>query len=91
MPRLTLALGIALALAGCMNRPPRHDYSGEISYNRRDLPPEPGLFTGCDGVWTVYRNQPERLPERCPPQPGAQREKGAAADEAPPKGDAAPE
>ena len=51
-----LAIVLALLLGGCMNRPPHRDRSGEVSYNRRDLPPEPGLFTGKDGVWTIYRN-----------------------------------
>jgi hypothetical protein len=64
---LATALGLALALAGCTSRPPSHDRSGEVSYNRRDLPPhEPGLFTGPDGVWTVYRND---APEEPAPPP----------------------
>jgi hypothetical protein len=53
--------GVALALlpvlllaAACTSRPARHDRSGEISYNRRELPPaSPGLLTGPDGSWTV--------------------------------------
>jgi hypothetical protein len=60
-----LALTAAFALGGCMSRPGSHDRSGEVSYNRRDLPPnEPGLVTGPDGVWTVYRND---APEEPPP------------------------
>lgn len=58
---LAVALAIAPALAvGCMSRPPQKDRSGEVSYNRRELPPEQGLFTGSDGEWTVYRNNRER-------------------------------
>ncbi len=55
-----------------MNRPARKDRSGEVSYNRRDLPPEPGLFTGPDGVWTVYRSGTDRAP--APAEGGAKEE-----------------
>jgi hypothetical protein len=60
MRGLALALAAALLLGACMSRPPRHDRSGEVSYNRRELPPEEGLFTGPDGTWTVYDNAPDR-------------------------------
>jgi hypothetical protein len=76
------ALLLALLLAGCMGRPPHKDRSDEVSYNRRDLPPEPGLFTGCDGVWTVYRSRPDRA-EPCPPTPGPAQEGGAPASAKP--------
>ena len=62
MRAVALAIVLALLLGGCMNRPPHRDRSGEVSYNRRDLPPEPGLFTGKDGVWTIYRNNPDGAP-----------------------------
>lgn len=42
-----------MLLGACMSRTPRHDRSGEKSYNSRELPPAQGLFTGPDGVWTV--------------------------------------
>jgi hypothetical protein len=64
-----LALAAALLLGGCTSRPPRHDRSGEVSYNRRELPPSQGLFSGKDGVWTVYRNDvAEPAGERPPPR-----------------------
>lgn len=67
MRALALAMAFALLLGGCMNRPPRKDRSGEVSYNRRDLPPEPGLLTGPDGVWTIYRNNADPSPDEEPP------------------------
>ncbi len=63
MRALALAMALALLLPGCMNRPARKDRSGEVSYNRRDLPPEQGLFTGPDGVWTPYRNDVDPPPD----------------------------
>jgi hypothetical protein len=68
MRGVALALAAALLLGGCTSRPARHDRSGEVSYNRRELPPSPGLFTGEDGVWTVYRNDVVRAPEPPPPR-----------------------
>ena len=69
MRALTLAMSLALLLGGCMNRPPQHDRSGEVSYNRRDLPPEQGLLTGPDGEWTIYRNNADEPPARCETNP----------------------
>jgi hypothetical protein len=68
--RVPIVLLLAAALlGGCMNRPPRHDRSGEISYNRRELThPQPGILTGDDGVWTVYRSDAERTAPAEPPQ-----------------------
>ena len=66
MRTLALTLAAALALAGCTSRPAQHDRSGETSYNRRELPPAQGLFTGSDGVWTVYRND---APPKDAPRP----------------------
>ena len=60
MRATAMLFAFALALGGCMSRPPTHDRSGEVSYNRRDLPPEQGLLTGPDGVWTIYRNDATR-------------------------------
>jgi hypothetical protein len=54
--------------AGCLSRPAQRDRSGEVSYNRRELPPEPGVFSGRDGVFTIYSNTEDgRLGE--PPAP----------------------
>jgi hypothetical protein len=50
MPRLLLALLLVLLAAAC--EPTR---LGEVSHNRREIPPGPGVLTGDDGVWTIYR------------------------------------
>jgi hypothetical protein len=66
---LTAAL-MATLLAGCMSREPRKDRSGEVGYNRRELThPQPGILTGDDGVWTVYRNDADRSPDAREPAP----------------------
>jgi hypothetical protein len=52
---LALALGLACAAPGPAPKP-----APGAGYNRRELPPEPGLFTGPDGVWTIYRNDEDR-------------------------------
>jgi hypothetical protein len=59
MRAVALALLSLLLLDGCMSRPPRRDRSGEVSYNRRDLPPSQGLLSGPDGAWTLYRSGAE--------------------------------
>jgi hypothetical protein len=65
---LALALAGALLVGACTSRPPRHDRSGEVSYNRREMPPSQGLFSGKDGEWTAYRNDVvESEPVRRPP------------------------
>jgi hypothetical protein len=51
-----LVWALALPLAACAAAAPREEGGPRPSYNRRELPPEPGLFTGPDGVWTIYRN-----------------------------------
>ena len=62
MRALTLALGIALALAGCAGSAPE-PAKRPVSYNRRDLPPDqPGLLTGPDGTWTLYSHDPHPPP-----------------------------
>jgi hypothetical protein len=78
MRTLTLAIALALLLGGCMNRPARKDRSGEVSYNRRDLPPEQGLFSGPDGSWTIYRNNPDE------PRCGASPDEEGACEDPPP-------
>jgi hypothetical protein len=55
MRGLALVIAIALPLSGCAMHKPR-SAPEPTSYNRRDLPPADGLFTGPDGTWTVYRN-----------------------------------
>lgn len=57
----TLAL-----LCGCVApgaRPPKAETKEKASYNRRDMPPERGLFSGRDGAWTIYRNDADRTDE----------------------------
>jgi len=61
MRALGLALLVVSVLCGCMNRPAQKDRSGEPGYNRRELThAQPGILTGPDGVWTVYRNDAKR-------------------------------
>jgi hypothetical protein len=56
MRAAALALALALGLAACVAPGPAPKPAPGAGYNRRELPPEPGLFTGPDGVWTIYRN-----------------------------------
>lgn len=39
------------------------------SYNRRELESRPGLLTGSDGVWTIYRSDGPPPPPAPPPPP----------------------
>lgn len=41
-----------LIIAGCAEMRP-----GQTSYNRREIPPGPGLFTSEEGEWVIYRKQ----------------------------------
>jgi hypothetical protein len=60
----------ALALAGCAQRPETSGDTGKkTSYNRRELPESPGLFTGRDGSWTIYRSDGPPPPPEPPPPP----------------------
>jgi hypothetical protein len=60
MRGLALAAALALSLAACVAPGPRQAPPPGTSYNRRDLPPERGVFSGPDGVWTIYRNDEDR-------------------------------
>jgi len=90
-----LAAAAALALlGGCAAgagpaAEPREE-AGKISYNRRELESRPGLFTGKDGVWTIYRSDGPPPPPP-PPQPPRKTtlscERGQQCDPAP-EGDA---
>jgi len=66
MRALVWTIAAALLLPGCMARPAQRDRSGEVSYNRRELPPERGVFSGDDGVFTIYSNE-RRPAEPLPP------------------------
>ena len=70
------ALAAALAgllLAGCVAPsaapPPKAGPDGKVSYNRRELESRPGVFTGRDGVWTIYRSDADAPPPGPPPPP----------------------
>ena len=63
--RALLAAG-AIALASCALPPPAAEPGAKPSYNRRELEPRPGVVTGKDGVWTIYRSD---APPPPPPPP----------------------
>jgi hypothetical protein len=69
MRALAAALACALLLAGCAGRAPAPASEGEekVSYNRRELESRPGLLTGRDGTWTIYRS--DGPPPPPPPRP----------------------
>jgi hypothetical protein len=56
--RAAIAVVLGLALAGCASRAPAPPCE-QVSYNRREIPPGPGLLTGPRGTWVVYRNGDE--------------------------------
>jgi hypothetical protein len=68
------ALGAAALalLGGCAASTPTPAPVGEPAakpgYNRRELESRPGLFTGKDGVWTIYRSDGPPPPPP-PPRP----------------------
>jgi len=69
--RTLAAATTALALlAGCAAPAPapKGERTEKISYNRRELESRPGLLTGQDGVWTIYRSDGEPPPPP-PPRP----------------------
>jgi len=69
MRALGVAAGLAFALAGfgCAAHSPEAIPDKPVSYNRRELPPAPGLLTGPDGSWTLYSNDPP--PAKAPAAP----------------------
>jgi hypothetical protein len=70
MRALVAAIALALLAGGCASpRPATYDHGGETSYNRRELEPRQGLFTGSDGEWTLYRNDEPPPPPKPPPSP----------------------
>jgi hypothetical protein len=71
MRALPAATALGLLLGGCVApsaHPPKAEREGKISYNRRELESRPGVFTGRDGVWTIYRSDADR-PAPAPPAP----------------------
>jgi hypothetical protein len=71
MRALTAATALAL-LGGCVApsaHPPKAEREGKVGYNRRELESRPGVFTGSDGVWTIYRSDAERPAPGPPPPP----------------------
>jgi hypothetical protein len=52
MPRPAIAIALLLALLAAACEPTR---LGEVSHNRREIPPGPGVLTGEDGVWTIWQ------------------------------------
>lgn len=69
--RTLAAAAAALALLGaCAARAPAPKEPGEkMSYNRRELESRPGLLSGKDGVWTIYRSDGPPPPAPPPPPP----------------------
>ena len=89
MRGVAIALATAIGLAGCAPTTPRHDRSHEVSYNRRELMPRPGVLTGPTGEWTLSRSKspaaeapPAAAPEAPKPEPTVllPRETGRATD-----------
>lgn len=61
--RALAAVLVASLCGGCIApraHPPKREGAEKVSYNRRELPPEQGLFSGPDGTFTIYRNDAER-------------------------------
>lgn len=46
---LVLLAGLLVACSGIEIKP------GEVSHNRREIPPGPGLLSGSDGEFVIYR------------------------------------
>ena len=93
MRSTAILAALGLLVGGCIapSRPAsRSDEDAKAGYNRRELPSRPGVFTGRDGTWTIYRS------DAPPPPPPPRRpttlscEKGHVCDP-PDDGDAAAE
>jgi hypothetical protein len=70
--RALAALLLAALLGGCIApkaHPPKSERESKPLYNRRELQPEQGLFSGPDGNFTIYRNDAERRREQPPVAP----------------------
>ena len=54
---LLIIVTLAMALSGCATSPEPRDYSAEkeIPSGPGELQEGPGLFSGDDGVFTIYR------------------------------------
>lgn len=50
--RSVITMAIALLVGGCASGAPECQ---RISYNRREIPPGPGVFSGPSGTYTIYR------------------------------------
>lgn len=48
----SLALALILVLAACSTSGPE---GGNVTHNRREIPPGPGVLTGQDGQWIIRR------------------------------------
>ena len=59
------AVALAALVAGCSHLPKQaYEKDTTPGYNRRELDgPRPGLFSGKDGAFTVYRSDAERAAE----------------------------
>jgi hypothetical protein len=79
MRRASLAVALALLLGGCAGaRAPVTDRAPSAGYNYRELQPgRPGVLTGADGVWTVYRSG-----DRVPPDTNTRRKECDPASDA---------
>jgi hypothetical protein len=64
MRRLGVATAIALLVGGCAAGAPQ---CNQVSYNRRELPPGPGVLTGPSGSYTIYRRGKDDSRQECHP------------------------
>jgi hypothetical protein len=64
MRRLAVATVIALLGGGCAAGAPQ---CNEVSYNRRELPPGPGVLSGPSGGYTIYRRGKDDKRQECHP------------------------
>ncbi len=81
MRGLALMTALAAGLVGCAGSAPQ-PAEKPVSYNRRELAPTDGLFTGSDGEWTVYRNDKKKKKDEAEEKPPAPEEMTPSASEA---------